>query len=131
MNDHLEDVERTLAQLTRSSRVSVTMIIVSAVLLVGSVVYSATRLAPLEKEVAAKRDDIAELEATRLQKEAEVAELEQRLVNLRTNVEKLYAVRLTEGDRVFELRASARATDRTGAPARPVHNRGGCGRTYL
>ena len=115
MNDYLEDVERTLAQLTRSSRVSVTMIILSAVLLLGSVVYSATRLAPLEREVAAKRDEIAALEATKRLREREVAEAEQRLANLRGNIENLYAVRLTEGDRVFELRASARATDRTSA----------------
>jgi hypothetical protein len=115
MNDYLEDVERTLAQLTRSSRVSMTMIIVSAVLLLGSVVYSATRLAPLEKEVAAKRDEIAALEVTKRQREREIAEAEQRLANLRGNIENLYAVRLTRGDRVFELRASARATDRTSA----------------
>jgi hypothetical protein len=115
MNDYLEDLERTLTQLTRNSRVSVTMIIFSAVLLLGSVVYSVTRLAPLEKEVAAKRDEIATLEDTKRQRELEVAAAEQRLANLRGNIENLYAVRLTEGDSVFELRASARATDRTSA----------------
>ncbi len=121
MNDYLDDVEKTLAQLTRSSRVSVTMIVLSATLLLGSVIYSATRLAPLEKEVAAKQAEIAMLEETKRQKEREVAAVEQRLANLRGNIESLYAVRLTEGDSVFELRASARATDRTSVQG-PLYN---------
>lgn len=113
MTDHLQDVEQTLAQLTRSSRVSVSMILLSAALLLGSVIYSATRLAPLEKEVAAKRAQLEALEQTRQRMQQEVAEAERQLARLRSNIENLYAVRVTEKDAIFELRASARATDRT------------------
>lgn len=121
MSDYLEDVERTLAQLTKSSRVSVTMIILSAVLLLGSVVYSATRLAPLEKEAAVKRSEIAALKVTKRQMEREIVSERRHLADLRSNIEQLYAVRVTEQDKIFELRASARATDRTGSQG-PLYN---------
>jgi hypothetical protein len=113
MSDYLEDVEKTLATLTRSSRQSVTMIVISAVVLLGSIVYSATRLAPLEREIQTKKEEIASLEVTERKMEESVNAARLELANLRGNIEKLYAVRVTEENTIFELRASSRATDRT------------------
>ena len=121
MSDHLKDVEQTLAQLTKNSRVSVTMLILSATLLLGSVIYSATRLTPLEEEVAAKKNEITALIETKRQTEAEIAAAKQKLDNLRGSIEDLNAVKVTAKDKIFELRASARATGRMGSQG-PAYN---------
>ena len=113
MSDYLEDVENTLAALTKSSRQSLTIILISALMLLGSVVYSATRLAPLERDIQSNKDEITALEATKRQLAESVDASRTELADLRGNIENLYAVKVTKDNTIFELRASSRATDRT------------------
>lgn len=60
-----DDIQQAISELKKNSELSLSMILVGVVFLAGTVYYSATRLAPLEQEVQAKREEIAQLEARR------------------------------------------------------------------
>ncbi|MDX1391983.1 MAG: pYEATS domain-containing protein [Rheinheimera sp.] len=120
MNNEVQQLEHTLARLQSGSRISIALMLIGAVALVGSVVYAATRLAPLEREIAQKQqqldsldDKIAISRVTEQRLSQQIAEAEQQLSRLKANVEKLYAVKVTAQNHVFELKATAKATGRS------------------
>lgn len=53
----------SIAELKKGSRLSLGMLVLGVCFLTGTVYYSATRLRPLEEEIQAKREEIAQLEA--------------------------------------------------------------------
>lgn len=55
------DVDQVLTELKRSSRVSLLMILVGTVFLLGSVLYSVTRLRPLQEEIATNQRQLEHL----------------------------------------------------------------------
>lgn len=57
------DIQASISELKRTSQLSLGMIVVGALFLAGTVYYSATRLGPLEQDIRAKREEIAQLEA--------------------------------------------------------------------
>ena len=114
--------EAALGQLTRHSRSSLYLVLVGILFLLGSVYYSATRLRPLEEEINKKRDALEQLSAEEAAQKQRVAELQQQYQTLKTNTEKLYAVRVTPDDKVYELKATAQANGQKTADGRPVYN---------
>lgn len=119
MSSDVEELQQTLHQLQSGSRVSISLIILGALALIGSVIYAATRLEPLERKIVEKQQQLTHLENniaqqsvidTQLQQSIAIAE--QQLAQLRTNIEQLYAVRVTDENQVFELKATAKATGR-------------------
>jgi hypothetical protein len=58
-----DEVLSSIAELRRGSRLSLVMVVLGVVFLLLTVIYSATQLRPLQQEVQAKRDEIAQLEA--------------------------------------------------------------------
>lgn len=114
--------EEVLQQLTRHSRSSLLLVLLGAMFLVGSVYYSATRLRPLENEIARKRAEIGRLAAEEEAQRQRVAALRQQYDTLKANAEQLYAVRVTPQNQVYELKATAQATGQTTAGGRPVYN---------
>jgi prefoldin subunit 5 len=128
MSSELQQLEQSLQQLSRNSRGSIIMILIGACALVGSLVYSATRLAPLERDIAAKRQQIAGFDQRLAQLSASEAALQQqitdssaRLAELRQNIEQLYAVKVSADNTVFELKATALATGYSAGP-RPIYD---------
>lgn len=120
MSDEFHDVEATLKELGRTSKLSFALLVVGAIALIGSLIYSATRLEPLEQDIQQKKTEIAELSQhiSSLKaveddylKRIEAARLE--FETLRGNIEKLYAVRVTPSNQVYELKATAKATEHT------------------
>lgn len=117
MSSELQQLEQSLQQLSRNSRGSIVMTLIGACALVGSLVYSATRLAPLEREIADKRQQIAgfdqrlaQLSASEAALQQQITEASARLAELRQNIEQLYAVKVSADNTVFELKATALAT---------------------
>lgn len=70
MDNQIED---TFAELKRSSQISLVFVLVGALMLLGSVWYSVTRLRPLQLEVASAEQKLSEIEKTiaSLQKDQE------------------------------------------------------------
>jgi hypothetical protein len=60
-------IERTLAELKRSSRTSIVMVLIGAAFLIGSLYYSATKLRPLQADIEKKKKEIAVLEAKKIE----------------------------------------------------------------
>ena len=60
MNDL--DVQTSLSALRRQSQVSLVLVLLGAAFLLFSVYYSASRLTPLENEIASKRLELAKLQ---------------------------------------------------------------------
>lgn len=106
------DIETTLRNLRKSSQTSLTMVILGALALVASLIYSATRLAPLEEDIRTKSARIEKLRATEADYLEKIDSARAEYAELRSNIEQLYAVRVTRENRVFELKATAKATDR-------------------
>lgn len=104
------DFEATFHELKKSSQTSLTMVILGAACLIGSLVYSATRLAPLEQEIKHKSRQIEQLAATEQDYLDKIANAKQEYEKLRDNIEKLYAVKVTASHYVYELKATAKAT---------------------
>lgn len=114
--------EEVLQQLTRHSRSSLLLVVLGALFLAGSVYYSATRLRPLEQEIARKRAEIGRLAAEEARQQARVAALQQQYATLKQSAEQLYAVRVTPQNRVYELKATAQATGQKMADGKPIYN---------
>lgn len=128
MSSEIQQLEQALQQLSRNSRGSIVMTLIGACALVGSLVYSATRLAPLEREIAEKRQNIAsfdqrlaELNASEAALQQQITEASARLAELRQNIEQLYAVKVSADNTVFELKATALATGQ-GTDQRPIYD---------
>lgn len=104
------DLEATFSQLKRSSQTSLTMVVIGALCLIGSLVYSATRLAPLEEEIKQKSAHISELADREADLENQIVAATTEYEALRKNIEKLYAVKVTSENLVYEVKATAKAT---------------------
>lgn len=106
------DIEATFSELRKSSQISLTMVVLGALALMASLIYSGTRLAPLEEEIHQKSARIKELSLSEQEylKRIEAAKVEYE--QLKANTEKLYAVRVTPKNLVYELKAAAKATGR-------------------
>lgn len=89
MNTESFDYENTFKELRTSSRVSLIMMIVGGLVLVASVVYSATRLSPLEAEISKKRKLLVSAEKSIESLKNESAELSNLVENLKTKVKSL------------------------------------------
>jgi len=101
MNDL--DVQTSLSALRRQSQVSLVLVLLGAAFLLFSVYYSASRLTPLENEIASKRLELAKLQQEEAAYKARIAELQASYGRLRANAESLYSVKVTpslrgEGD---------------------------------
>jgi cell division protein FtsL len=128
MSSELQQLEQALQQPHRSSRGSVAMMIIAALALIGSLVYSATRLAPLERDIAKKKAQIASfdqrlalLKASEAQLQQQISTATAQLADLRHNIEQLYAVKVSAENTVFELKATALATGQN-ANGRPIYD---------
>ena len=104
------DLEATFKELKKSSQASLTMVILGAIALIASLVYSGTRLAPLEEEINQKSIQIAELAKTEKEYLHKIQSAKNEYEELKSNIEKLYAVRVTKANNVYELKATAKAT---------------------
>jgi LAS superfamily LD-carboxypeptidase LdcB len=95
MNRDNDKIEATFIELKRASKTSLTMIILGAIALIGSLIYSGTRLAPLEEEISRKSSEIRRLENTEREyleriklAKAENASLVETAENLSERIEK-------------------------------------------
>src|SRR3546814_3035785 len=87
--------------------------LVGVLFLLGSVYYAATRLRPLEQQVAQKKADVERLAAEEAAAKQRIAALQHDYATLKASTEQLYAVRVTPGNQVYELKATAQATGRS------------------
>jgi hypothetical protein len=110
MTDEEYDFEATFTELKKSSQVSLIMVILGALALIGSIIYSATRLAPLEEEISQKSVQIEKLAATEREYLNKTQIAKTQYEQLKTNIEKLYAVKVTANNNVYELKATAKAS---------------------
>jgi len=117
-----KQIEEVFQELKRSSRVSISLVLVGVVFLLGSVYYSATRLRPLEDEIKKKHQEITILQRQEELQRKKVDEKRKEFELLRANVEKLYSVRVTPANEVYELKATAKATGLKTADGKPIYN---------
>lgn len=110
--NQIEEIFEVFKELKHSSRVSITLIAVGILFLLGSVFYSATRLRPLEDEIKTKLQEIVMLKSQEDVLNKKIVEKQKEFEQLKTNVEKLYSVRVTPTNEVYELKATAKATGR-------------------
>jgi hypothetical protein len=103
------DYEATFKELKKSSQASLTMVILGALALIVSLVYSGTRLAPLEEEIHKKSSELEKLAQTEQDYLKKIDIAKNQYEQLRTNIEKLYAVKVTPNNYVYELKATAKA----------------------
>jgi cell division protein FtsB len=104
------EIETSFDELRKRSRVSLSLVLLGALLLVGSIYYSATRLKPLEEEVAQKQYAVDSLAKEESRRRASIDSLKNVYKTLRTSAENLYSVRVTPDNQVYELKATAQAT---------------------
>lgn len=114
--------EEVLHQLARHSRSSLIFVVIGAVFLVGSVYYSATRLSPLEAEIGRKRAEINRLAQEETAQRQRLADMQRQYETLKASTEQLYAVRVTPGNAVYELKATAQATGEKYRDGKPIYN---------
>ena len=119
MNDL--DVQTSLSALRRQSQVSLVLVLLGAAFLLFSVYYSASRLTPLENEIASKRLELAKLQQEEEAYKVRIAELQASYSRLRANAESLYSVKVTPSNQVYEVKATAKATGRTLSHGRPEY----------
>jgi cell wall-associated NlpC family hydrolase len=82
-----DQIESTFAELRFSSRVSLAMILAAVVLLIGTVIYSATRLGPLERQLNEKKTDIERLQLEIDRETKEKDKLSDELTKVRKQLE--------------------------------------------
>src|SRR3546814_2542258 len=97
--------------------------LVGVLFLLGSVYYAATRLRPLEQQVAKKKADVERLAAEEAAAKQRIVPLQHDYATRKARTEQPYAERVTTGKQVNEPKATAQATGRT-ASARPKHRIG-------
>ena len=83
------DYENTFKELRTSSRVSLIMMIIGGLVLITSVIYSATRLSPLEAEISKKRKLLLSAEKSIESLKVESAELNNLVKSLKAKVKSL------------------------------------------
>ena len=87
--DFSPEIQKSLSDLTKSSVISVGMVLLGALALMGSVYYSFTRLKPLEAEIQSKRIVISNLEESAAKSRVEVSELNAEIRKLRRQMDDL------------------------------------------
>lgn len=115
------EIQSSLASLRQGSITSLSLVALGATLLAFSLYYSASRLTPLEREIAEKKQRIAELAAEEEKQRERVSEAKKAFETLRESTEALYAVRVTPSNQVYELKATAIATGRKLSLGRPEY----------
>src|SRR3546814_5769175 len=103
-------LDRAFAELRKGSQASLCLMLVGVLFLLGSVYYAATRLRPLEQQVAQKKADVERLAAEEAAAKQRIAALQHDYATLKASTEQLYAVRVTPGNQVYELKPTAQAT---------------------
>lgn len=106
-------LELAFTKLRRDSQVSLALVVIGALFLLGSVYYAATRLRPLENEISEKKAQAEQLATEEAAAKRRIAALQQDYATLKANAEKLYAVKVTPENQVYELKAAAQATGQT------------------
>ena len=91
MDAELEKSLSTISELKTSSRSSLAMVLVGVLMLVGSSLYSFTRLKPLEEKIQAKRVELANAEEKLRDIEQKTQALDARNENLVRTVDQLEA----------------------------------------
>lgn len=117
-----QQIAQSLDSLRLQSRLSLLFVLAGALIMLGSVVYSVTRLQPLEEEVDKRRQQIARLAAEEQAQRDRIAQLQASYAALKQNAEKLYAVRVTPANQVYEVKATAQATGRALGSGRPEYD---------
>jgi hypothetical protein len=107
MTEHDVDFEAVFSELKKSSNASLAMVVLGALCLVGSLIYSATRLTPLENDVAQKKVEIERLAGVEKEYQQKIEAAKVEYESLKTNIEAQYAVKVTSENAVYELKASA------------------------
>lgn len=115
------EIQESLEKLKFQSRTSLVFVLLGATFLAFSLYYSATRLAPLEKDIALKRAEIATLRDEEKQWREKIAEQQKTYETLKASTEALYSVRVTPTNKVYEVKATARATGRVFSQNRPEY----------
>src|SRR3546814_6500957 len=103
-------LDRAFAELRKGSQASLFLMLVGVLFLLGSVYYAATRLRPLEQQVAQKKADVERLAAEEAAAKPRIAALQHDYATLKASTEQLYAVRVTPGNQVYALQPTAPAT---------------------
>jgi hypothetical protein len=85
------EIQKSISELTKSSLISVAMVLLGAFALMGSVYYSVTRLKPLEAEIQGKRIVIANLKESAAKSRLQIAELNADITKLRGQLDDLKA----------------------------------------
>lgn len=131
MSQENYDFEATFKELKKSSQASLSMVVLGALALIASLIYSGTRLAPLEEEIRLKSSQIERLASMEKKYQSEIEDKSKQIetlahtesdylrkiekakteyAELKENIEQLYAVRVTKSNKVYELKAAAKAT---------------------
>jgi len=121
VNDFEVQAQSVLASLSRESRISLYLVGLGAAFLIGSVYYAASRLTPLEREIAEKQELIAKLAEEEQAQRKRLAEAKLAFDTLRASTERLYAVRITPSNQVYEVKATAIATGKKLPSGRPEY----------
>ncbi len=95
-------IENTFAELRRSSRVSLLLVMVGALMLLGSVWYSVTRLRPLQLEVISVEQRLSKITSDLENKQERLMEIEKTVTSLQKDQEKLldFIVQVTDNKQV-------------------------------
>lgn len=116
-----EQLLDSLGSLQRQSRTSLFLVLLGTAFLLGSVYYSASRLRPLEEQVASRKTELAAVSQEIAVERAKLLELQRSYDQLKTNAETLYSVKVTPSNAVYEVKASAIATGRQLSQGRPEY----------
>jgi cell wall-associated NlpC family hydrolase len=82
-------IENTFAELKQSSRVSLVLVMVGALMLLGSVWYSITRLRPLQLEVSSAEQRLREITSDLATKQERLTQIEKTVTSLQKDQDKL------------------------------------------
>src|SRR3546814_822698 len=87
-------LDRAFAELRKGSQASLFLMLVGVLFLLGSVYYAATRLRPLEQQVAQKKADVERLAAEEAAAKQRIAALQHDYATHKASTEPLHAVRV-------------------------------------
>lgn len=97
-------IESTFSELKRSSRVSLSMVIIGVIFLLGSLFYAATRLGPLEDEIKKKTIEISQLREIESDYKTKIEKSEKTIVSLKNQSKDLVDQIVEVENKVKDLR---------------------------
>ena len=107
-SDSVEPIEQSLRALRRHSLLSLAVVLAGAAFLAYSVYYSASRLRPLEQEVAKRTAELTSVSGQIEAKRRELAALQAKYDGLQAGIKDLGSgVHITPAQEVYEVRAFA------------------------